>query len=240
MLQKLAINPESLSTALIVVDQQIDFQPGGALPVKEGDLVVERICDLMHKFKTIVLSQDSHPKGHISFASSHEGKKPYDVLSLDDLNDPNFESQFSRNCLKNYLLSIPLQKQTLWPDHCVPGTPGWEFDPRLPVEKADLILRKGKRIDCDSYSVFQENDGLSTGLAGYLREKNINTLYVVGLAGDYCVNWSAYDAAQLGFKVIYDFALTRFVDPGTVNINRVVQRLRHSGVQVERYLTNLV
>ncbi len=233
MSQNQLINPESLSAALIVVDQQIDFQPGGALPVTGGDQVVEGISDLMHKFKTVVLSQDSHPQGHISFASSHKGKKPYDILSLDDLNDSNFESQFSRDRLINYLLSIPQHKQTLWPDHCVPGTPGWEFDPRLPVEKADLILRKGKRIDCDSYSAFQENDGRTTGLAGYLKGKNINTLYLVGLAGDYCVNWSAYDAAQLGFKVIYDYSLTRFVDANPTNANQIIQRLKFSGVEVK-------
>ncbi len=233
MPQNPLMNPESLSAALIVVDQQIDFQPGGTLPVPGGDQIVEGICELMHKFKTIVLSQDSHPYGHISFASSHKGKKPYDILSLDDLNNSNFESLFSKDCLKNYLLSIPLHQQVLWPDHCVPGTVGWGFDPRLPVDKADLILRKGKRLDCDSYSAFQENDGRSTGLAGYLREKSINTLYVVGLAGDYCVNWSAHDAALLGFEVIYDFSLTRFVDSDPVNTKQIIQRLKKSGVHVE-------
>lgn len=232
MPQNPMINSEFLSAALIVVDQQIDFQPGGALPVVGGDQVVAGVCDLMQKFKTIVLSQDAHPQGHISFASSYKGKKPYDILSLDDLNDLAFESNFSKDCLENYLLSIPFNKQTLWPDHCVPGTAGWEFDPRLPVEKADLILRKGKRIDCDSYSVFQENDGRSTGLAGYLREKKIDSVYLVGLAGDYCVNWSAQDAARLGLKVIYDYSLTRFVDSGAENRIEVIQHLQYSGVQV--------
>lgn len=222
---------EDLSTALIVIDQQYDFEPGGQLPVTEGDEILNGIAELMGFYSEVVVSQDSHPVGHISFASSYPGKKPYDLLTLDDLNDPHFHSHFTKEVVRKYLESVPNKNQTLWPDHCVPGTHGWEIDERLPLVKASLILRKGNRTECDSYSVFKENDGFPTGLEGYLHEKKIETVYLVGLAGDFCVNWTARDAVQMGFNVIYDSTLTRFVNPQ--NKTRVLQELKSLGILIK-------
>jgi len=224
-------NSEESKTALIVIDQQYDFEPGGQLPVIQGDEIVDGIAQLMESYKEVVVSQDSHPAGHISFASSYPGKKPYDLLTLDDLNDPHFHSHFTKEMVKTYLESVSDKNQTLWPDHCVPGTHGWKIDERLPLDKASLILRKGNRSESDSYSAFKENDGISTGLAGYLREKKIQTVYLVGLAGDFCVNWTARDAALMGFNVIYDSTLTRFVNPQ--NKNRVLKELESLGILIK-------
>ncbi|MCM2348955.1 MAG: isochorismatase family protein [Bacteriovoracaceae bacterium] len=231
MTQTVNLNPADPHVALLVLDQQIDFEPGGALPVAHGDEILQGISLLMGQFRNVVLTQDSHPLGHISFASSHEDKRPFDILSLSDLDKENFKSNFSKDIIRNYLRSVPLQSQTLWPDHCVPGTKGWAIDPRLPLEKADLILRKGYRLDCDSYSAFRENDGTATGLEGYLRTRDINTVYLVGLTGDYCVCWSALDSVKLGFKTIYDLSLTRFVSPE--NKEAVVQDLIQHGIMIK-------
>lgn len=175
--------------ALIVIDVQNDFCPGGALAVADGDAIVEGINRLWEEFPAVVLTQDWHPAGHSSFASSH-GAEPFSTTRM------------------------PYGEQTLWPDHCVQGTPGAAFHPRLRTD-ADLILRKGFRREVDSYSAFFENDRRTpTGLAGYLRERGLGRLTLVGLATDYCVSFSALDAARLGFAVTVQERLTRPIDLG--------------------------
>ncbi|MDX1636951.1 MAG: bifunctional nicotinamidase/pyrazinamidase [Balneolaceae bacterium] len=175
--------------ALLVIDVQNDFCPGGALEVPNGDEVVPLINHLSDKFDTIIQTQDWHPEGHSSFASSHEGKEPFDIIEM------------------HY------GEQTLWPDHCVQGTPGAEFHSGLDTKKTQLIVRKGFRTDIDSYSAFYENDNdTTTGLTGYLRERNIETLYAVGLATDFCVKWSVVDGLREGFDVIVIEDAVRGID----------------------------
>ena len=166
------------SDALIVIDLQNDFCPGGALAVPGGDDIIPRINALMQDIPVSVLTQDWHPADHASFASNHPGAAPFGQVQM------------------------PYGPQTLWPDHCVQGSTGAEFHPALHVDPADLILRKGFRAGIDSYSAFFENDrSTPTGLHGYLRERGITDLTFVGLALDFCVGWSALDAAKLGYKV---------------------------------------
>ena len=165
-------------TALVVIDVQNDFCPGGALAVPEGDAVVPVINGLMERFETIVLTQDWHPAHHGSFAANHANATPFSVVELD------------------------YGPQVLWPSHCVQGTRGAEFYPALRTEPAQLVIRKGFRAAIDSYSAFFENDHRTvTGLAGYLRERGIARLVLAGLATDFCVRFSAVDAARLGFQV---------------------------------------
>lgn len=164
--------------ALLIIDVQNDFCPGGALEVPNGDEVVPVINLLAKRMDVVVQTQDWHPGGHSSFASSHEDKDPYDTIEM------------------------PYGIQTLWPDHCVQGSEGAEFHPGLETQKSQLIIRKGFRPQIDSYSAFYENDSkTTTGLSGYLRERNIDTLYVAGLATDFCVKWSVIDGLKEGFKV---------------------------------------
>ncbi|MDR8391846.1 bifunctional nicotinamidase/pyrazinamidase [Aliifodinibius sp. S!AR15-10] len=164
--------------ALLIVDVQNDFCPGGALEVPNGDEVVPVINHLSQTFETVIQTQDWHPRGHSSFASSHNGKEPFETIEM------------------------PYGEQTLWPDHCVQGTKGADFHPDLDTEKTQLIIRKGFRTEIDSYSAFYENDDeTTTGLAGYLRERNIDTLYAVGLATDFCVKWSVLDGLKEDFNV---------------------------------------
>lgn len=164
--------------ALLVVDTQNDFCPGGALAVPEGDQVVPVINKLTQQFENVIHTQDWHPAGHHSFASSHNGKKPFDQIQM----------QYG--------------PQVLWPDHCVQGFKGAEFHPELDIKTSQLIIRKGFRKEIDSYSAFYENDHKTvTGLAGYLRERGIETLYITGLAADFCVKWTALDACKENFKV---------------------------------------
>jgi nicotinamidase/pyrazinamidase len=164
--------------ALIVVDVQNDFCPGGALAVPGGDEIVPRVNALMADFAHIVLTQDWHPPGHGSFASSHPAAKPYDVIDM----------RYGR--------------QTLWPDHCVQGSAGAAFHPALATTRAELVIRKGFRREIDSYSTFFENDRTTpTGLDGYLRERGFRRIVLAGLALDFCVAWSAEDAVRLGFEV---------------------------------------
>lgn len=209
------MNLEDLSrdscAVLVVVDQQYDFEPGGALAVTQGDEIVEPISDWMHRFQNVIVTQDFHPAGHISFASSYKNKKPFEHLRMDEVESGLVESSFSRDILIQYLKRTPQHEQVLWPDHCVQGTRGAEIDSRLPLHRAQLVIRKGIRRDCDSYSAFFENDGTSTGLAGYLRDRQIERVVLVGLAGDYCVAWSARDARSLGFEVFAPEHLTRNV-----------------------------
>jgi nicotinamidase/pyrazinamidase len=177
--------------ALIVIDVQNDFCPGGALAVPEGDAVVPLINRLSRQFRQAVLTQDWHPPGHHSFASSHPGRAPFSSLSL------------------------PYGEQTLWPDHCVQESAGAHFHPGLEVGCAQLILRKGFRAEIDSYSAFFENDRRTpTGLAGYLRERGFERLVLAGLATDYCVAYSAIDAARLGFSVLVVLEACRAIDLG--------------------------
>ena len=174
---------------LLVVDVQNDFCPGGALAVPEGDAVVTVVNDLSRRFKHVILTQDWHSPDHLSFASSHPGKKPLERIRL------------------------PYGEQILWPDHCVQGTTGAEFHPELDVAHCELIMRKGHHRDVDSYSAFFENDRRTpTGLAGYLRERGLKRLFVVGLATDFCVAHSALDARRLGFEVTVIEAGCRGID----------------------------
>ena len=176
--------------ALIVIDVQNDFCPGGALAVAGGDEIVAPINAQMDQFAVTVLTQDWHPKGHSSFASSHEGATPFSTVQM------------------------PYGEQTLWPDHCIQGTEGAAFHPALRTD-ADLILRKGMNPAIDSYSAFFENDRATpTGLEGYLRTRGITSLTLVGLATDFCVAYSAIDAARLGFAVTVRTDLCRAIDLG--------------------------
>jgi nicotinamidase/pyrazinamidase len=192
------IEPES--DALIVVDLQPDFMPGGSLAVAGGDEVAVPIGRLARRFTTVVATQDWHPRGHVSFASSH-GKQPFESVEL-------YGGQ-----------------QRLWPDHCVAGTPGAALHPALPDELVTLILRKGTHKHVDSYSAFRENRGPDgsrprTGLAAWLEERGLKRLFLCGLARDVCVADSAVDAAALGFTVYVIDDLTRAVDPGSrANVN---------------------
>jgi nicotinamidase/pyrazinamidase len=166
------------ATCLLVVDVQNDFMPGGALAVPGGDEVVPVINRLVARFEHVVLTQDWHPRRHISFASSHPGKRPFETIEL------------------------AYGAQVLWPDHCVQGTSGAALHPDLDATKAELVIRKGHHAGIDSYSAFLEADRkTTTGLAGYLRERGFGKLYVCGLATDFCVAWSALDARAAGFEV---------------------------------------
>jgi nicotinamidase/pyrazinamidase len=163
----------------LIIDVQRDFCPGGQLAVPEGDAIIPTINRLAARFHHLILTQDWHPRGHRSFASSHPGMQPYSHIELE------------------------YGQQTLWPDHCVQGAPGADFHPNLEIYRAELILRKGLRPTIDSYSAFLENDKrTSTGLAGYLRERNFKRIFLVGLAYDYCVRFSAVDAVHAGFEAI--------------------------------------
>lgn len=178
-----------MTTALIVIDLQNDFCPGGALAVEEGDRIVAGVNALMADFDAVILTQDWHPAGHSSFASSHSGKAPYDMIEM------------------------PYGPQVLWPDHCVQGSEGAAFHRDLNQTRADLIIRKGYNPAIDSYSAFFENDHKTpTGLEGYLRTRGIDTLTMVGLALDFCVNYSCVDAARLGFDVTVRTDLCRAID----------------------------
>ncbi len=176
-------------SALIVVDMQNDFCPGGALEVPEGDRIVAGINALMREHAAVILTQDWHPADHLSFASQHPGSVPYDMVEM------------------------PYGPQVLWPDHCVQGTRGAAFHPDLEVDRAELILRKGFRRGVDSYSAFFENDHQTpTGLEGYLHARGLSKLTFVGLAYDFCVHYSALDAAVLGFETEVREELTRAID----------------------------
>ncbi|SLN15154.1 nicotinamidase/pyrazinamidase [Aquimixticola soesokkakensis] len=174
--------------ALLVIDVQNDFCEGGALAVSGGASIVTKINAAMAQFANVILTQDWHPSGHSSFASAHRDKLPFDT----------FEA--------------PYGLQVLWPDHCVQGSTGAQFHPDLRTD-GDLILRKGYNREIDSYSAFFENDRTTpTGLDGYLRSRGITDLTLVGLALDYCVNFSAQDAARLGFQVTVDTTMSKAID----------------------------
>ena len=174
---------------LLVIDVQNDFCSGGALAVSDGDAVVPVVNRLTERFEHVVLTQDWHPSGHSSFATSHPGAAPFATISM------------------------PYGEQTLWPDHCVQGTPGAAFHPQLATVRAELVIRKGFRPEIDSYSAFYENDRCTpTGLAGYLRERGLQRIFLAGLATDYCVYYSAMDARRLGFAAVLIEAGCRAID----------------------------
>ncbi|SHH55398.1 bifunctional nicotinamidase/pyrazinamidase [Marivita hallyeonensis] len=176
-------------SALIVIDVQNDFCPGGALAVHKGDEIVVGINAEMDKHDAVVLTQDWHPDGHSSFASQHAGKAPYDTVEM------------------------RYGTQVLWPDHCVIGSDGAQFHTALQTDRADMTIRKGFRRAIDSYSAFFENDHATpTGLEGYLRTRGISDLTLVGLATDFCVAYSAIDAAKLGFHVTVKLDLCKAID----------------------------
>jgi nicotinamidase/pyrazinamidase len=165
------------ASALLVIDVQNCFLPGGSLAVKEGDQVVPIINKLAKGFSHVVMTQDWHTSGHVSFASTHSGKKPFETIDL------------------------PYGKQVLWPDHCVQGTDGASLSKDLSIPQAELIIRKGYHKDVDSYSAFTEADGkTTTGLAAYLKARKLQKLFIAGLATDFCVAWTATDARKAGFE----------------------------------------
>jgi nicotinamidase/pyrazinamidase len=172
-----SIKPDDAS-ALLVIDVQNCFLPGGSLAVKEGEQVVPVINKVAKSFANVVMTQDWHTPGHVSFASVHSGKKPFETIDL------------------------PYGKQVLWPDHCVQGTDGAALSKDLSIPQAELVIRKGFHKDVDSYSAFMEADGkTTTGLAAYLKARKIKRVFVAGLATDFCVAWTALDARKAGFDV---------------------------------------
>ncbi|MDD1010213.1 bifunctional nicotinamidase/pyrazinamidase [Pseudomonas shahriarae] len=198
--------PISSRAALLVIDVQNDFIPGGKLPVPEGDHIVPLINRLARQFKQVVIAQDWHPIGHASFASSHPGHQPYDVIQL------------------------PYGEQTLWPEHCVQATPGAELHPELDLPHAQLIIRKGCNPDIDSYSAFLEADRrTTTGLSGYLKERGIDTVYMVGLALDFCVMYSALDARAAGFNAFVVRDACRAIDMNG-SLAAAIDRMQGAGV----------
>lgn len=193
--------------ALLVVDLQADFCPGGALAVGGGDEIVPIANSIAEKFAHVVLTQDWHPRGHISFASTHPGAQPYSNMAA------------------------PYGAQALWPDHCVQNTAGAAFHPELRIPHAELILRKGVRRDIDSYSAFLENDHRTpTGLAGYLRERGLARLFLCGLTYDFCVRFSAVDGTALDFECLVIEDACRPVNlPGSVRATD--QAFEEAGIQ---------
>jgi nicotinamidase/pyrazinamidase len=181
LVPNLVMQLNAATDALLVIDLQNDFCPGGALAVDGGDEIVPVVNSLAQRFAHVLLTQDWHPAGHISFASAHPDSdaQPYTTIAA------------------------PYGPQTLWPDHCVQNTPGADFHPALSVPHAELILRKGFRREIDSYSAFLENDHATpTGLAGYLRERGLRRLFFCGLAYDFCVRFSAIDGTALDFECL--------------------------------------
>jgi nicotinamidase/pyrazinamidase len=193
---------------LLVVDVQNDFCPGGALAVAGGDQVVEAIHAIAPSFRHIVLTQDWHPKGHSSFATSHPGKHPFETVTM------------------------AYGEQTLWPDHCIQGSQGADFHQDLQLPRAELILRKGFRSEVDAYSAFFENDHKTpTGLAGYLRERGIKRVFLTGLAYDYCVGFSALDASRLGLAATVYRNACRAIDMNQ-SLERMESEFARAGVTV--------
>ncbi len=192
--------------ALVVIDLQNDFCPGGALAVAGGDEIVPLVNDLIRGADHVIMTQDWHPAGHSSFASSHPGHQPYQSVTM------------------------PYGEQTLWPDHCIQGSRGAEFHTGLAWAKAELVIRKGFRPAIDSYSAFFENDRTTpTGLAGYLRERGIGSITLAGLATDFCVAYSALDAVKLGFSATVRLAACRGIDLNG-SLDAMTGRMRDAGV----------
>ena len=197
-----------MSHALVVIDLQNDFCPGGALAVAGGDDIVPIVNRMIAENENVVLTQDWHPAGHSSFASTHDGKKPFETIDM------------------------PYGPQTLWPDHCVQGTKGAQFHPDLVWTRAELIIRKGFRKTIDSYSAFFENDHKTpTGLGGYLKERGIGSITLVGLATDFCVAYSALDARKLGIEVTVELDACRGIDLGG-SLAAMTAKMQEAGVEL--------
>jgi nicotinamidase/pyrazinamidase len=194
------------SEALVVIDVQNDFCPGGALAVADGDAIIPRVNLLVSSFEHVVLTQDWHPAAHSSFASSHPGKQPFETIEM------------------------PYGAQTLWPDHCIQGSDGAAFHPGLEWTKAEMMIRKGFRPAIDSYSAFFENDHTTpTGLAGYLRERGIARITLCGLATDFCVAFSAIDAVKSGFATDVVLDACRGIDLGG-SLATMTDKMKAAGV----------
>ena len=186
----MAITPRS-DDLLLVVDMQYDFLPGGSLAVTGGDEIIIPVNRLGRQFENVAMTQDWHPRGHISFASSHDGAQPFEVIQL------------------------PYGPQVLWPDHCVWDTHGAQFSAEIELPHTQMVIRKGYHDVVDSYSGFQEADRKTkTGLEGYLNERAFRRVFVAGLATDFCVNWTAVDAARAGFETYVIEDACRAIDTG--------------------------
>ena len=197
-----------MSEALLVIDVQNDFCPNGALAVAGGDTIVQPINAAMDKFDIVILTQDWHPKNHKSFASSHENKKPFDIVEMS------------------------YGDQVLWPDHCIQGSMGAGFYPDLNHQRADAIIRKGSNPAVDSYSAFYENDKVTpTGLHGYLKNREVTKLSLVGLATDFCVAFSALDAEKLGYAVTVRLDMARGIDSDG-SLNAALDKMSKAGVNL--------
>ena len=200
---------------LVVIDVQNDFCSGGALAVPDGEKVVPAVNRIAQKFRNVVLTQDWHPREHVSFASNHANKRPFDMIEL------------------------PYGSQVLWPDHCVQDTSGAEFHKALHVPQASLVIRKGFRRDIDSYSALYENDRKTpTGLLGYLRERQLKTMFIAGLAFDFCVRYSAEDARRAGFEVAVIEDACRGIDleGSMAAAHRSLKSLGISIINIEAFL----
>ena len=197
-----------MSEALLVIDVQNDFCPNGALAVAGGDTIVQPINAAMDKFNIVISTQDWHPTNHKSFASSHENKSPFDTVEM-------FYGE-----------------QVLWPNHCIQGSIGARFHPDLNHTRADVIIRKGSNLEVDSYSAFYENDKVTpTGLHGYLKNRDVTKLTLVGLATDYCVAFSALDAAKLGYDVTVRLDMARGIDSDG-SLNAALDKMSKAGVNL--------
>jgi nicotinamidase/pyrazinamidase len=193
---------------LIVTDPQVDFCPGGALAVPAGDAIIAVINRLACRFTHVVITQDWHPPGHMSFASAHPGKRPFETIEVE------------------------YGPQTLWPDHCVRGTPGAAFHAGLDIPHAELVIRKGYHPAIDSYSAFRENDGKTpTGLTGYLRERGLERVTLCGLATDFCVFFSAIDAREAGFDTAVVLEASRGIDMDG-SLSRALSAMRDAGIEL--------
>ena len=197
-----------MKTALLVIDVQNDFCPAGALEVAGGNAIIADINQEMKKYDCVVLTQDWHPKGHSSFATTHDGKEPFDVIEM------------------------PYGDQVLWPEHCVQGSDGANFHFKLDLHRANAIIRKGTNPQIDSYSAFFENDRITaTGLDGYFKSLGIEKINLVGLATDFCVNYSAQDAANLGYRVSVLGSMCRAIDlDGSLAVART--EMHNCGVEL--------
>jgi|SRR5579863_707057 len=194
---------------LIVVDPQLDFCPGGALAVPQGDAIIPAVNGLARRFAHVILTQDWHPAGHASFASAHPGTTPFETIE------------------------VAYGRQTLWPDHCVQGTRGAGFHPGLDIPQVELIIRKGYRTTIDSYSAFRENDrSTPTGLAGYLRERGFERVTVCGLATDVCVFFSAIDARAAGFATAVALDASRAIDHDG-SLAKALAAMREAGIVLD-------
>lgn len=192
--------------ALIIIDVQNDFCPGGKLAVPEGDLVIEPINRLLPLFECVIQTQDWHPADHLSFASNHPGKEPFEIIDME------------------------YGEQVLWPDHCIQGTEGAEFHPDLETVKSSMIVRKGFRKNIDSYSAFTENDQkTTTGLHGFLNSLEITKVFLTGLATDFCVKWSALDAVKHGFDTYLITDAVRGIDLNN-SVETAINEMKEAGV----------